>query len=355
MSIVNSDNQIHRLLIDGLLSSVKRHPDKIAIIVDEQSYSYSELYNTTQKMSNVLIDKGIKKGDRIAIYMDNSWPCIVAIYASLLSGSVFVLVNPQTKADKLEFILNDSDAKALISANSLQKTFLPVINNNSLLEFVIASGYKSEKKIPGQCSIYDFDELINSISNNAIIVDTIIPNDLAALIYTSGSTGFPKGVMQTHHAMFFVSWSILEYLRLDEDERIILVLPLAFDYGLYQLLMTINLGATLIIERSFAFPIKIYQRIEETSATVFPAVPTMFAMMVSAYKREPFNFPSITKITNTAAALSAEYIPWLRMILPNALTHNAAQTALSIPPEIATTNPLLCNLLRSELRIFAVI
>ena len=113
----------------------------------------------------------------------------------------------------------------------------------------------------------------------------IIPNDLAALIYTSGSTGFPKGVMMTHQSMVFASWSLIEYLRLSEEDRIILLLPLAFDYGLYQLLMSVTIGGSLIVEQSFTFQASVYKQMELFRPTVFPGVPTIYAMMIAANKK----------------------------------------------------------------------
>jgi acyl-CoA synthetase (AMP-forming)/AMP-acid ligase II len=147
----------------------------------------------------------------------------------------------------------------------------------------------------------------------------IIPNDLAAIIYTTGSTGFPKGVMMTHQSMAFTSWSLIEYLRLSDEERILLVLPLAFDYGLYQLLMSVTVGATLIVEQSFIFTAAIYKLIEQLKPTVFPGVPTIFAMMLASNKKHELSFRSIKKITNTAATLPDNYIPELKQIFPNAL------------------------------------
>ena len=208
---------------------------------------------------------------------------------------------------------------------------------------VISSGKKLDDVELKNISIEIFDEIL---SNNEPIDTpvTVIPNDLAALIYTSGSTGFPKGVMQTHQSMVFAAWSLIEYQRLSENDRILLVLPLAFDYGLYQLLMTIKLGATLVIERSFTFPVKVYQRMEEQSVTVFPAVPTIFAMMISAHKKKKLSFPSITRITNTAAALPADFIPYLHDIFPNALIYNMyglteCKRVFYLEPERVDINP----------------
>jgi long-chain acyl-CoA synthetase len=121
--------------------------------------------------------------------------------------------------------------------------------------------------------------------------------------------------------MVFAAWSLIEYLRLGENDRIIVALPLAFDYGLYQLLMTIKLGATLVVEKSFTYPAQVFKHIEDHAVTVFPGVPTMYAMIISMHRKKPLCFPRVTRITNTAAALPARYVSVLHEIFPNALIY----------------------------------
>jgi long-chain acyl-CoA synthetase len=164
------------------------------------------------------------------------------------------------------------------------------------------------------------------------------------LIYTSGSTGNPKGVMQTHQSMVFATESIAEYLRLSDTDRILCVLPLAFDYGLYQLLMAIRLGATLVLERSFTYPAQIFNRMREHQTTVFPGVPTVFAMLLSMHGREKIEFPLVTRVTNTAAALPAAFQSQLREIFPNALIYRMyglteCKRVCYLEPELADTKP----------------
>ena len=90
-----------------------------------------------------------------------------------------------------------------------------------------------------------------------------IDRDLACLIYTSGSTGFPKGVMSDHSNVVFAASSIIEYLHNVPDDIVIDVLPLSFDYGLYQLLMVFKFGGTLVLERGFTYPAAVLQRMSE--------------------------------------------------------------------------------------------
>jgi acyl-coenzyme A synthetase/AMP-(fatty) acid ligase len=119
--------------------------------------------------------------------------------------------------------------------------------------------------------------------------------------------------------MVFVTESIAEYLRLGSDARILSMLPLAFGYGLSQLLMTARLGATLLVERSFAYPAQTLRRIETEEATVLPGIPTVFATLASMFGGAGKTYPSVTRITNAAAGLPPALHAPLRELFPNAL------------------------------------
>ena len=308
-----------RLLREGLIESATRHPQKVALVIEGEEYTYGQLLDTSQRVARALLDRGLQRGDRVGVYMDNTWPCITSIYGILLVGGVFLMVNPQTKADKLQYILQDSGAVFLMTDGHLSGQYVKAVTALPGLQGIISSGALPDAE---QCPVCL--ESFDSVVRESIPLDApafIIPNDLAALIYTSGSTGHPKGVMQTHQAMVFAAWSLIEYLRISEADRILLALPLAFDYGLYQLLMAMKLGATLIVERSFTFPGRIYQVMRTQKVTVFPGVPTIFSTMIAGHKRKKLLFPQVTRVTNTAAALSAEFIPSLHEIFPNALIY----------------------------------
>jgi long-chain acyl-CoA synthetase len=306
-----------RLLHDALLiaGADPTLAAKTAVIVEGQPHTYAQLMRDALRLAAAMRERGVGRGDRVAIYMDNTWPCVVSVFAVLIAGGVFLIVNPQTKADKLAFILDDSGALLLMSDAHLAKEFRPALAQMKRAPAVICSG-----ALDAQVDAEPFDAVLGDSTPCAASAQTI-PLDLAALIYTSGSTGNPKGVMQTHQAMVFTAGSLVEYLRLDESDRILCALPLAFDYGLYQLLMSVRLGATLVLERSFTFPAQVFARMLETRVTVFPGVPTVFAMLLSAHSRSPLSFPAVTRVTNTAAALPDEFATRLREVFPNALIY----------------------------------
>ncbi len=303
-----------RLLHESLLQrGAADTRDRTALIVDERSYTFGDLLDASRRLAGALRCRGVGRGDRIAIFLENSWPCVTAIFGTLIAGGVFVLVNPQTKADKLAFILKDSGARALIAEGSLEATALEARGRLEELPAVLFAG--------SHAGTAETLETVLAAAEPPTEPVPVIPLDLAAIIYTSGSTGTPKGVMQTHQAMVFTVGSLIQYLRLTENERILCVLPLSFDYGLYQLLMAVALGACLVLERSFTFLGQVLGRMRDERITVFPGVPTIFATLLAAHRRAPLSFPLVTRVTNTAAALPDEFLGGLRGIFPNALIY----------------------------------
>jgi acyl-CoA synthetase (AMP-forming)/AMP-acid ligase II len=167
--------------------------------------------------------------------------------------------------------------------------------------------------------------------------------DLACLIYTSGTTGDPKGVMSDHSNVVFATGSIIQYLHNVEEDIVIDVLPLSFDYGLYQLLMTFRFGGTLVLERGFAYPAQILKRIEQERVTGFPGVPTIFAIMLRM-DLSVYNLSGLRYLSNTAAALPVSHITELREKFKWATLYSMyglteTKRTLYLPPDQLDTRP----------------
>lgn len=329
-----------RLLHEGLLRSARRVPGKTCVVVDGASYTFAELENQSACLASALYAQGVKRGDRVAIFMDNTWCCVVSLFAVLRAGAAFMVVNAQTKADKLRYMLEDSGTRVLLTDIQLQAPLRELLADPpSPLRHLLVAGEGTLDLAPANgIDCQAFGEALASRPPLPPRQD-LIPNDLAALIYTSGSTGNPKGVMHTHQSLVFLITTVMDYLRLGEHDRILNVLPLAFGYGLHQAFIMAWLGATLVLERSFMYPQQVLNRIEEQQATVFPAVPTIYSMLIAAYQRKPFSLPSITRITNAAAALPGSMLPTLRQIFPNALIfkmygQTECQRGSYLPPEL---------------------
>ena len=290
-----------RLVHESLLASAAEVPDKPAVVDEYGSRTWAELADDASRFARLLQDAGLERGDRVALYLDNTALCASAIFGTHLAGGVFTFVNPQTKADKLAFILDDSEASFVVAeAHSAAIAEEAVQRARHVKETFTSDAYY---------------EAIASAPPEPRPVSTI-PNDLAILVYTSGTTGEPKGVMHSHAGLVFSVESIAEYLALTRDDRILSVLPMAFTYGLSQLLLAARLGATLSLERSFTFPAKTLARLREEDATVFPAVPTVYATILAM--SEETTYPSVRCLTNAAAGLPPALHDGLRRVFPNA-------------------------------------
>lgn len=301
-----------RLLQDSLQRTAQNFPDKIAIVSGVDRISYSQLWRRSVQMANTLKLRGVRRGDRVAIYLDNTWQCAVSVFGILLADAVFVLINPQTKSDKLAYILSDSAARALIAESALLRFVQPALAQLESPPYLLVSGLTPGSK-EGESLLMAWNN-----ASDTPPVPANIAMDLASLIYTSGSTGDPKGVMHTHLSMRFALESLVEYLEINCQDRIICMLPLSFDYGLYQLLMAVQTGAALILERSFAYPAQIFKLLESEKITIFPGVPTVYAMLLAGDEKSPLRFPHVRKVTNTAAALPASFNQRLQKIFPRA-------------------------------------
>lgn len=306
-----------RLLQDSLTIAYQQHPHKVVAIVAGKQYLYSDLYQESQNIAHYLQSNGFERGDRAAVFVENSWNILTSIFGILYAGGTFLVINHLTKKDKLAYILNDSGATFLFSDTMVSKHFVPAVAQSKHINAVIYAGEFIEPI--NSLSLIPFKTIHEQFSKNDPLECESISMDLAGLIYTSGSTGNAKGVMMTHANMVFTCDSLIEYLRLKNNAVIFCFLPFAFDYGLYQIFMTIQLGSRIVIEKSFAFPGLIFDEINATQANVFPGVPTVFSTLINMYRKKPFCLPSITCVTNTAAALPADYVPILKNIFPHAL------------------------------------
>jgi acyl-CoA synthetase (AMP-forming)/AMP-acid ligase II len=199
-----------------------------------------------------------------------------------------------------------------------------------------------EAVIVGGAGATSFERIIEQESTAAL--PAVIDLDLAAIIYTSGSTGDPKGVTMSHRNMVSASTSITTYLENVEDDIILNTLPFSFDYGLYQLIMSMQMGATLVLEKTFGFPYQIIEHTKKYQVTGLPCVPTIFALLLQLESLEDENLDCVRYISNTAAALPPNYIPRLQKIFPRARIYSMyglteCKRVSYLPPDRVTDKP----------------
>jgi long-chain acyl-CoA synthetase len=322
------------LVQDFLQKSADRFPDKLALIHNRQRLTYAEVEALANKLANALLANGIKRGDRVVIFLPNVTETVISIFGILKASGIFVVINPTTKKDKLIYILNNCKAAALITSYSNAAMASDIQDTVPSLKLTVFC--MKTNSIPAQGISYDFEELLDSYPPTRPACVTI-NQDLACLIYTSGSTGEPKGVMEGHNNVVFATGSIIKYLENTHEDIVINVLPLSFDYGLYQLLMVFRFGGTLVLEKSFTYPSYVLKKIETEQVTGFPGVPTMFSIIVQM-NLDKFDLSRLRYITNTAAALPPNHIAALRKKFPTVTIYSMyglteCKRTLYLPPD----------------------
>jgi amino acid adenylation domain-containing protein len=309
------------LLQNFLEESARKCPGKTALVFGSEKLSYEKINGDANRLARLIRNCGVLRGERVAIFLDNSVETVVSIFGILKADAVFVILSPQLKPGKLSYILKNCGARVLISDINRIKKFSDMLGGIPSLRFTIAVGGadldKNEETGP-DINIIDWDRIYSAPPQWGEQPESRNINlDLASIIYTSGSTGDPKGVTLTHLNMVSAATSITTYLESASDDIVINVLPLSFDYGLYQVLMTFKMGATLVLEKSFSFPYEIVKRIAQEKVTGFPGVPTIFALLFQMKNLGKFEFGSLRYITNTAAALPVKHIRQLRETFPH--------------------------------------
>ena len=331
------------MLVNHFLEeSARRHPDKIALVCDDRRITYTQVDEESNRVANGLLEKGVQRGDRVAVWLPNSVDTVIAIFGILKAGATFTVINSTTKADKLVRVLNNCAARAIFSPGRRAGKTTDLFDSVPSLVVGVLCGKGASDGAASCADLVDINHLKEDCSPIAP-PSRALEVDLACLIYTSGSTGDPKGVMSTHANMVFAASSIIEYLENTADDIVINVLPLSFDYGLYQLLMVMKFGGTLVLEKGFAFPAAVMKKIEQEKVTGLPGVPTVFAMLLQM-DLDKFDLSSLRYLTNTAAALPVEHIqqlrdafPWARLYSMYGLTE--CKRTLYLPPEELDRRP----------------
>ncbi len=309
-----------------LEASAERDPAKVALRTGRAAVTYGELDAWANRIARALRASGVKRGDRVMIFGDNGADAAAAIWGALKADAAFFVVNAQVKADKLAYMLDDAEASAVIADALLAPALVEALRTARTRPATFVHGAATPRALEaasraGVERVSSFSEAVDAQPSSPLPRRTV-DVDLAAIIYTSGSTGEPKGAMLTHRNVAFASWSVTTLLRNTADDVILGVVPLAFNYGLYQWLMTVRLGATLVLERSFAFPIAILQRCAETGVTGFPGVPTMFALLGELKDVPVAPLTSVRYVTSTAAALQPKHFDAIRRWFPNAAIYS---------------------------------
>jgi acyl-CoA ligase (AMP-forming) (exosortase A-associated) len=296
-----------------LRDSFRRTPEKEALVHGDQRLSYRDVFRRTSELATSLRSVGMRRGDRVGIYLDASVPQVISIFGVSQGEGVFVPINALLHAEQAMHIARDCSMKGLITTPSKLLALAEVLPHISSLEFLVVAG---EGEIPNLAlPTYRFEELC-ATESPVTWTEMNIEKDLAAILYTSGSTGRPKGVMLSHANVVAGSRIVSTYLRITEAERILAVLPFSFDAGMNQLMTAFEKCGTLVLI-NFVFAREIVQTLLKERITGLAGVPTLWSLLAqpnSTLEKQPL--PNLRYITNTGGAMPQAVLKVLRQSLP---------------------------------------
>ncbi len=294
------------MLVHNFLEhSASSFPDKDAVWYTNSWYSYSKINQLANRVAHYLINKGIKVGDRIALLYENSHDYVINYYAILKSGAVAVAINTDINKDSLSYILNDCEAKAIITNKRFTRHLLPILPKCPYLNtIVINQDDISLYQEVGHCTTAKLMDVYDRDSENNPQL-SLIDVDLASIVYTSGSTGKPKGVVLTHLNIVANTRSITSYLELVPKDRILVVLPFYYIYGKSLLNTHFFIGGSVVIDNRFAFPNVVLETMNKMKVTGFSGVPSTFMILLNKSILKKSKFKTIRYITQAGGAMPA--------------------------------------------------
>jgi amino acid adenylation domain-containing protein len=200
---------------------VRSSPDAPALVTLTGSLTYGGLNAEANRVAHLLRSRGVRHGDRVAVCLERSTSLVCSLLGILKAGGAYVPLEPQYPSDRLQLMLQDSGATALLTQSALMAS-LPRLPG-----------------LPVLC--LDRDRELSEMPTESIPL-TGSPDDLAYVMYTSGSTGVPKGVATTHHNVTSLVTNA-NYVDLDQGKRLLLMAPISFDASTFELWAALLNGA----------------------------------------------------------------------------------------------------------------
>ncbi|SDY14550.1 acyl-CoA ligase (AMP-forming), exosortase A system-associated [Nitrosomonas sp. Nm33] len=282
-----------------------------ALVYQQQRLDYATLAQEIELAANALLALRLGRGERLAIYLEKRFETVIAMFGASAAGGVFVPINPLLKAAQVAYILKDCNVRILVTSVDRFNLLISVLSECHDLHAVIVVGSAENLPVIPGMHVICWQEAM--AMPRSIHPYRCIDSDMAAILYTSGSTGKPKGVVLSHRNLVTGAKSVSQYLKNNQDDRILSILPLSFDYGLSQLTTAFYVGATNVL-MNYLLPRDIIDEAINESITGLAAVPPLW-IQLAQLKWEKVT--SLRYITNSGGAMPRATLDKLRCALPN--------------------------------------
>jgi acyl-CoA ligase (AMP-forming) (exosortase A-associated) len=305
------------LFHDLVSQAAQRWPSATAVKQRTTSCDYAELQSACVRFGSALIELKLARHDRVAVYLPKQLETVFALFGAAQAGCVFVPINPVLKPAQVRHILRDCAVRVLVTSTERLGALREVLSGCPDLQHVVLVGSsqhrESESAIAATSKpeFHNWDTLL--AAQNAAKSHRVIDADMAAILYTSGSTGSPKGVVLSHRNLVAGVRSVAQYLNIDNNDRLLAILPLSFDYGLNQLSTAFYTGASVVM-LDHLFARDVVAAVAAEDITGLAAVPPLWVQLADVHW--PNQARSLRYITNSGGTMPSTTLQKLRALMP---------------------------------------
>jgi fatty-acyl-CoA synthase len=268
---------------------VASHPDRDALVVPHQEvrWTYAEFAARVDRVARGLVAIGLQPGDRIGIWAPNCAEWLLVQYASARAGVILVNINPSYRTSELEYVLNQSGCRMLISARAFKNS-----DYRRMVDEIAPRCRALERTVFLDCS--DWEELLAAGERELSLPTGLQFDDPINIQYTSGTTGFPKGATLTHHNILNNGFFIGEGCRYTSEDRVCIPVPFYHCFGMVlgNLACTTH-GACMVIPAPSFEPLATLQTVQDERCTSLYGVPTMFIAELDLPEFDDFDLTSL--------------------------------------------------------------
>jgi len=290
---MNVADQLHRC--------ASLYGDAIAARCDDEVRTFAQLEERSNRLAQALLAQGLKQGDRVATWMENSIRCVELDFALAKAGLIRVSLNPRLTAREAQFILQDSDARCFAWGASFDGQVAAAMQDTPQLQLRL----RAQEDAPGAFEgALDYEAFLTA-GDAAAPGCTIDGEDIYCLFYTSGTTGRPKGVMLSHRCILHVSWNLLMEVGPHEiGEKVLLMQPLSHGAGFFVLPQWMKGGCSVIM-RNFD-PAEVLRLASVHEIEVIKLIPTMLQRVLRVPGVADMPLPKLRAMVYGASPMPAE-------------------------------------------------
>ena len=284
---------LHHLLLD----QAQKTPSALAIGQKSDWFDYAYIAKQVKSVAAGLQALGLARHERVAVYLPKTIEAVQSYFGTTAAGGVMVPVNPVLKAPQVLHILNDCNARVLITNKARFKQLAGNLNDCHDLRHVVLVDDDSDQG--SGINVTQWQSFIKS--PDLWTASTAIDMDMAAILYTSGSTGKPKGVVLSHRNMVTGAHSVASYLENTAEDKLLCVLPFSFDYGFSQLTTAFSVGASCYL-LEYLLPKDIIKTVTREKITGLALVPPLWVQL-SEMNWDDETGQSVRYFTNSGGAM----------------------------------------------------